>query len=669
MARGNGLPTQDPEPAHARQTPPAGQIDLIELISSHGSAADPAEAELLGALSRLQRVILPEVRLLRERGKTFLSAPLFEQIDRSARSLPAAAAVRLSDLPVAARKEIGQWIERHRATLMSDLKTWAPAMEFTRLSYLLEQVWGTEKVSESTAGFIGSAEVLAETGRQLDEIRSSAGSALAEQGGRETPRINEDEWLKTCAQLEESCAAARQNLAAKPGDDSPSPHPLLKSAAEAASRALARATASTHNADMESWQPVLASWDATLRALLSGGSATIAEGQRSRQELAEMLQHNIARHVALDLGLQDQSRKLPTGDIDGTAKTLLASATSGGSSFQEAFEKALSLARKVKGRSDARLKETSSRLRTATKAMETFLENAADHLPAARVVAARLWLEQSEGVVASGEIPSMDAMTQSLADDLKELNVLIELSRKRRQGKEAGERETLKADAARYLKAATGAIAGKLQPLVDAIDKTDPKGLAPLRAGIETLGTSVEQSVRLSAGTALAGARRLLPRADKAGTAKLSDKLRNIEELSVSLKTAGEKDDLARIGTLARELGAAVAAAAPLSRPVVRAGIAALGIVVTAGGFIAWRSMSNRPAVYRLKLAGTEQQSASVLLVRDGKPYRPAEARKGSDVVEIALPEGRYEIFINDRYTGRVVQVPGPVEIDEIPVP
>ena len=41
--------------------------------------------------------------------------------------------------------------------------------------------------------------------------------------------------------------------------------------------------------------------------------------------------------------LQDQSKKLPTGDIDGTARTLLASATSGGSSFQEAFEKALSL--------------------------------------------------------------------------------------------------------------------------------------------------------------------------------------------------------------------------------------------------------------------------------------------------------------------------------------
>lgn len=135
------MPTQDPERGQTPLTVPAGRSELIGLISSYGATADPAEGELLGALARMQDLILPELRLLREQGRDFLPAAHMERIERSARSLPAAATIQLSDLLDASRGELRRWVEDRRAAVLSGLRSFALALEPGDLTRMLGRIW------------------------------------------------------------------------------------------------------------------------------------------------------------------------------------------------------------------------------------------------------------------------------------------------------------------------------------------------------------------------------------------------------------------------------------------------------------------------------------------------------------------------------------------------
>jgi hypothetical protein len=261
-------------------------------------------------------------------------------------------------------------------------------------------------------------------------------------------------------------------------------------------------------------------------------------------------------------------------------------------------------------------------------------------------------------------------MARAVADDLKDLDRLLDLVRKRKHSREAGERESLKAEAARLLKAASGAAAGRVRTLAAQVENADAKALPPLRAQLDKLGAEIEQAARLEAGRALRSGERLLPRGHgKAGA--VPGRLKKVDELVGSVRGEMEKDDLAKIVSLGRELSLAVSSASPISRPPIRIALAAAGVLVVAGGLFGWRYFSNpdRPQTFHLRLSGTEQQSAVVRLAREGRFIEGSRQAKGNDVVEFALEPGRYEVFVNDRYTGRIIQVPGPAEVGDVPVP
>jgi hypothetical protein len=681
--------------------------DLIELVLSWGAAADPAAGDLLGALTGFDGEVLALLRTFRQKGRAILPAPVWEQINQAGASLPAAGSVHLDEVLALARGELTSSVERQRRATLSELRGWAAHMDFIQVTALLERIWRTEG-SVETADQLAAAEGLLEVQKAIDLVRgnlagrvqallasaaggsapaelvkqargaiekgdplelSRAAHALGDLGSRENQRRAEESWRQARAGLEATCARARQAASAGGGAAAGAPNPMLAEALKEAERAL-QAGASLAAPALEANVQILTRWDKALGLLLDGGASPSEDLRRARQALAEALQRDIARHVALDLGIRDQGNKIPEGDLDGTARKLLEVAVSGGGSFQQAFDNALGLARKVRGRSESRLRDAAARLRAAAKEMSAFLDKAADQIPTARVVQARLWLDQVEGIIASNEIPSMEELARTLADDLKEIGHLLDLIKKRRHSREASERESLKLEIARLLKTSTGGTATKIKALAGQVEKAESKALGPLREQVSRLGGEVERAVRLEAGQALFAAGRLLPRGGRSAGA-VPEKLGKLDELAGALKGAMEKDDLVKIASLGREVRAAVSIASPMSRPAVRIAAAAAGVVVVAGGLFAWRLLSNpnRPQTFHLKLAGAEQQSVSVRLASEGKFVQEREGVKGNGTVEFALAPGRYEVFVNEKYTGRVIQVPGPTEVDGVPVP
>lgn len=688
--------------------PSSGSNALIEMVLSWGAAADPAAGDLLGALTGFDDEVLSLLRTFRQKGPNILPAPLLDQICKAGTSLPAAGSTRLNEILENARDELVSSIERRRRAILSELKGWAAHMDFIQVTSLLERIWRTED-AVTTADQFGAADNLLEVQKAIDQVRfdlsgrvqallaSSSGKSapanlateargaiekgdprelsralhsLGDLGSRENRRDAEESWRQARASLEATCARARESQGTEGRAPAGGLNPLLAEALREAERALG-AGAPLAAPGLESGARMLTFWDKALGGLLDGSALPAEDVGKARQALAEALQRDIARHVALDLGIQDQNGKIPEGDFDATAKKLLEVAVSGGGSFQQAFDNALALARKIRGRSETRLRETAARLRAAAGEMTALLDKTADQLPTARVVQARLWLDQLEGIIASGEIPSMDSLAGTISDDLKEIGQLLDLIKKRKHSREASERESLKVELARLLKAANGGAAAKIKTLAGQVEKAEMKSLGSLREQIDRVGGELERSVRLEAGRALYDAGRLLPDGGKPAGA-VAQKLIKLDELAGALRGAMERDDLFKIVSLGREVRAAVSVASPMSRPVVRIAMAAAGVLVVTGGLIAWRYSSDpdRPQSYHLTLAGTEQQTVdSVWLAREGEFVQKRGPVKGNETVNFDLAPGRYEVYVNEKYTGQVIQVPGTTDVGDIPVP
>jgi len=164
-----------------------------------------------------------------------------------------------------------------------------------------------------------------------------------------------------------------------------------------------------------------------------------------------------------------------------------------------------------------------------------------------------------------------------------------------------------------------------------------------------------ENAARLEAARVLDGLRR-----GKNGNA---DAVRRLE-------TALGQDDLESMARLAGELRGSVAAG-PLGRPAVRIVLAGLAVVLLAGAVWFWRSRSGGPTDYLLRLDPAHQAAGPITLalVRDGRvedrqTYDPASG------ATFRLAPGEYEVFVNDRYTGRTIRAPtDPREVTMIPVP
>ena len=86
-------------------------------------------------------------------------------------------------------------------------------------------------------------------------------------------------------------------------------------------------------------------------------------------------------------------------------------------------------------------------------------------LPTARVVQARLWGEQVEGIAASREIEGMDSLAHTLQEDLERLRELAVHVQKSRTNREDAERDALRSEAGRLTEACPPGQARRLAAL------------------------------------------------------------------------------------------------------------------------------------------------------------------------------------------------------------
>jgi hypothetical protein len=179
----------------------------------------------------------------------------------------------------------------------------------------------------------------------------------------------------------------------------------------------------------------------------------------------------------------------------------------------------------------------------------------------------------------------------------------------------------------------------------------------------------VEQAIRLDAAKSLRAGERRVRKAGEGTAARRPEAMRNLARCVEELSAAMQKDDLATLRGCAGEVCSALRTVAPLSRPWFRVTLAAMVAAALAGGLAYWSGQRNRPQAYTLKLDGRPQQPVSVWLVRDGRIVERTEYAEEEERVTFNLRPGRYEVFVDRRYTGRVIQVPGDREVSGIPCP
>ena len=130
-----------------------------------------------------------------------------------------------------------------------------------------------------------------------------------------------------------------------------------------------------------------------------------------------------------------------------------------------------------------------------------------------------------------------------------------------------------------------------------------------------------------------------------------------------------DKGDLAALRQRTAELRSSLRAVAPGSRPWVKMALAAAALGVLAGVPATLRYLWNRPQTCLVKLEAPPPRPVRVWVVRDGRIVGDEEYGATDDGLRFRLPPGRYEVFVNERYTGRVIRIPGETEVTGVPLP
>jgi hypothetical protein len=347
--------------------------------------------------------------------------------------------------------------------------------------------------------------------------------------------------------------------------------------------------------------------------------------------------------------------------------TLRESAPGGGPLLEQALQRTDELVRSGRESTGAGLQSVADRISVSSTHLTTLLEKSSDKLPTASLFNARLHLEQVEGLIAARDIAALATLEKLLEDDIAELRRLLSIVQRRRSNRLEAERETCLEEISRLSEVAPPRVGRSLQAVATEIEQCDRDALASLQTRVEHLGIRVRQSIRLEAGKALYTANRWLKKAGDRPA--LSERVAALTEQVDELSRLLVKGEL----PLLRQQTVAVRAAnrknAPLTRPAFRLGIAGLLILALLAGAFAARSLWNKPQTYVFELDSEPDEAVEIWLVRNGRIIEKRQYGAGDPALSFSLEEGRYEVFVNERYTGRVVLVPDdPREVTGIPI-
>lgn len=687
----------------------AARVDsVVDLLASWGAAAHPAIADLFHLIS-VSRNVADLLKSLHRIGREFLPAPLHEEIGQAVAILSAGGSLnapsfraRADRLLARAKDALGSHLEGRRAVMAAQIRSWAVLLEGEDLNSTLQRLWRSERWDHVSDQLVAleeleraqaaldrardsfGAEIDARTGAAdaaLRETLDSARAALASGDPLELARAKRSlgdlraradrgarlaSWNEARARLAALCEQARARIGENGGRGGGVLLPAQT--LDEAQRSLQEAISDP--AGLESLQPVLETWERTMRAVLEADSAAGETTPTERPDLAAAFRREFEGLLPPDSEAGEPGRETAVREASEIEATLREAARPGGRPFHAALERAVDFLRRGRLDAEARRKEAEARLRDSSRALASLLEKAGESLPTARVLQARLWLEQVEGMASAVQTAGMESLNRAIHDDLEELRRLAAHAQKKRTNREEAEREALRSEISRLLDVASRRSARQLQALAAASDRAEGDEIGRLRGRLERVRGEMEQALRLQAGKVLKSGERIVRRAGKGPEGRRQEEARDLARLVESLSASMEKDDLAQIRERAAELRSALRRAAPLTRPGVRLVIGGAALLVLAGAYFVMGRAGARARTYHLRLDADPPQPVSIWIVRDGRIVARGEYRGGAEGARFELAPGRYEIFVDERYTGRVLRVPEEAgEVTGIPLP
>lgn len=634
--------------------------ELVELLASWGATADPTVAALFDALERRSGAgIASRVDALLARADVLPDPDARATLEWIREACAAGRAgereVRARFLATAekARADLDRALESRRAALRASMEPWIGSLGPRRAEPVLEALWagaGQGEIEDRFAALdaLGDAErrfaqARKELAVELGRVeKTEANAAALERASRALDADDPEEFARARAALQKELDRAelrsrRRELDAA-RDEVDAARGRLERAA--AATATAPAEAAAIRALLEATADLPRPGDDAPETALDAALRTARAARAECDDLAEALAAGRPDRAPLRARLADALRARVADAPDPAAAGFYAGARA-----------ALEAAASDRARAEKDFAARAGDLSAKATELERALQDAAGEASAETLATGATALQDARATLAARDASGIDAAVAGAVAALDAIDASAEETRRRRKDRRAAQREAGRERVARLRDAAPPNARRTLESIESRLDD-DPQ--EALRA-LDRLEARVGGGLR---GEAL----QLAARADAAGDAAAAARLRD--------GLAG--DDLPG---LAREVERARGSAFQKkhrTRRLLRVAAAAALFVVLAVAIALIRTAGPGTKSYTLRFAGPETGDAlagSVALYRDGALFAETPFVPGTPV-EVRLPDGRFEIYVNDRYTGRAIRVPGDAErVDDIPIP
>jgi hypothetical protein len=388
---------------------------------------------------------------------------------------------------------------------------------------------------------------------------------------------------------------------------------------------------------------------AGLEASMSKGAQLLKQAGSAPAITTELLQTMLA-----DAQATLQKEKLTLGTLTEQTETLeILIAGMSDPGFAAAFAPPAGGGGKGAGAASGKAAEE---LRRAVAFSSEELARLAGSLPTSQLVRFRTRVNEAEAAAYSDDGAAMKRWLDELRDDGKEAGRLAERHRRFEEDRNAAEAERMVREIESLEAVARGSDVKRLQSLK--ADLEQGKKRAEVARALPGVAAKIANNERLALAT-------LYQRATKC-----PEKSRGRMQAEMdAAESAIAGDDLAAVGQAADGLKDVLGKVAPWRGPRGKIVAAVLFVAILAAGVFGIRTMSsgNTTASFPFELAeGVD--TVKFVLVHEGEIFAERSVSGGS--VDLSLPAGRFEVFVNDRYTGRVVRMPqdaGSIEPIKVP--
>jgi hypothetical protein len=266
-------------------------------------------------------------------------------------------------------------------------------------------------------------------------------------------------------------------------------------------------------------------------------------------------------------------------------------------------------------------------------------------------------LNDAEAAAHSDDSAAIERCLEGLKTDSKEIRRLAEQQRRLADDRHAADAERMAREIESLEPVARGREAKRLQGL--RADLGERKNRAKVAVALPTLAARIANVERLRLAVLLGRATRCSEKARGSMQAEMKE---------AENALAGEH--LVAVAEAAAVLDRALRKTAPWRGPRGKVVAAVLFVAVLVLGVVGVRTMRGGTATASFGFEMAEGvDNVEMVLVRAGEIYDTI--RVNGQRVDVSLPAGRFEVYVNGRYTGRVVKMPqdagdiGPIKVSQ----